>query len=972
MAVTGRDTTSLTLSATGNAAGDNVLIGYTTVPKMNDWNQMIYGGTFGLPEGDMAVGDSINGGGYVAYYGPAADGIELKGLKPNTVYHLTAWSRAADGRYSSDTVSVSTTSAAVVPWTPSLSNMAQYDNLVGWDRLGDWKKEDNTTIENQMRTADTQNGTETWVCLPPMYLAEGTNRLVMSILMTEFANHAYYPYSLREGDKIEVQVSANGTDYATVMSYDVSNPLKFTSTESYLKLFVPFTECADSKATVRLYFKLYGAATISVKGMRMEQVGECDYPINLAAPQDMIVGDAATITWTPQGEEDAWEVRYKKSAEAEWDEPIIVREPQCRLTGLAGLTSYDVQARARCSAFSQSQWSEKFTFISGLALPFAINFAELEELPGPWQFTSGVLASPTVMEESSYGWQFMSSFRGSNMVIYGMDGAVDEWLVTPTTNFGDGNVNYIVTLGIQNVQDNDPASDFSISLVVSDADGNFSQDGVVKTFARDELPELYATGEFTAMLKGVKGNARLGLYAHNTTGRSPMIMLNTMSVAYSCPNDAEVTVDAVGDNSISATVSGSAEEWLVFVRKAGDASREYRKVTDGKIEADGLDTRTDYEIGVTKVCEPGDTALVKIVTVTTTGGNCGMPQDVAVVPGKFDATATWTGEASAYNVRYRVYGTERWAEEQVTANTITVGGLTSSTRYELAVQSVCSRAEGDTSAYTTPVEFTTLVETCLPPENVAVVPASESATVTWTGEADKYQVGCTLAGGTETLAIVEGSEFAITGLQPDADYAVRVRAICAEGDTSRWSSTVAFSTEPLAECVTPANLAVSDITDNSATLSWTADGGNTGWNLRWRASSVTSWTNVEGIAATSYQLTGLQPNTLYIWSVQAVCDAGRTSGWSVQNRFTTLLADGIGDIGIDDIRIFVKGKTLNVVNPSGGVIKSVSVYDAAGRTIASFAAGTDENVFIPLSVEGTVIVKVCGEKQAKTVQVVVK
>ena len=452
---------------------------------------------------------------------------------------------------------------------------------------------------------------------------------------------------------------------------------------------------------------------------------------------------------------------------------------------------------------------------------------------------------------------------------------------------------------------------------------------------------------------------------------SPMIMLNTMSVAYSCPNDAEVTVDAVGDNSISATVSGSAEEWLVFVRKAGDASREYRKVTDGKIEADGLDTRTDYEIGVTKVCEPGDTALVKIVTVTTTGGNCGMPQDVAVVPGKFDATATWTGEASAYNVRYRVYGTERWAEEQVTANTITVGGLTSSTRYELAVQSVCSRAEGDTSAYTTPVEFTTLVETCLPPENVAVVPASESATVTWTGEADKYQVGCTLAGGTETLAIVEGSEFAITGLQPDADYAVRVRAICAEGDTSRWSSTVAFSTEPLAECVTPANLAVSDITDNSATLSWTADGGNTGWNLRWRASSVTSWTNVEGIAATSYQLTGLQPNTLYIWSVQAVCDAGRTSGWSVQNRFTTLLADGIGDIGIDDIRIFVKGKTLNVVNPSGGVIKSVSVYDAAGRTIASFAAGTDENVFIPLSVEGTVIVKVCGEKQAKTVQVVV-
>ncbi len=684
----------------------------------------------------------------------------------------------------------------------------------------------------------------------------------------------------------------------------------------------------------------------------------------------MIVGNAATITWTPQGEEDAWEVRYKKSADTEWSEPIVVREPKCTLAGLDGITSYDVQVRARCSAFSKSQWSEVCTFTSGLAMSFAIEFSKMSDLSGGWQFVKGALATPTVLEESK-GWQFISSMRGSNLVLNGRDGAFDEWQVTPMTNFDDGSVNYIVSFALQNVQDTDPASDLSLSLVVSDADGNFSESGVVKTWTRDEIPKLYSIGELSAMLKGVKGNARLGLYAHNTTGRSPMLMLTTLSTSYSCPNDAEVTVDAVGDNSLSATVAGSAEEWLVFVRKAGDTSRNYSKVTNGKIEATGLDSRTDYEIGVTKACEPGDTAAVKIVTVTTTGGDCGMPQDVEVVADKFSATATWTGEASAYNVRYRLNGTGQWAEEQVTANSIVVSGLESSTTYELAVQSVCSKAEGDTSAFTKPVTFTTLAETCLPPENVAVVAEAETAVVTWEGEADKYEVGCAPAGGEETFVIAEGTTTTIAGLIPETEYKVRVRAICAVGDTSRWSQAVAFATEAMPECVTPYDLTVSDLAPDSATLSWSADAGNQSWDLRWRASSVTSWTNVEGLEATSYLLTGLTPNTLYIWSVQAACDRGRTSAWVVQNRFTTPLADGIGDMGIDDISVFVKGRTLNIVNPSGCTISGVSLYNAAGQAIGVYSVNTAENVFIPLSAGGTIIVKVYGEKLSKTVQVAV-
>lgn len=349
-----------------------------------------------------------------------------------------------------------------------------------------------------------------------------------------------------------------------------------------------------------------------------------------------------------------------------------------------------------------------------------------------------------------------------------------------------------------------------------------------------------------------------------------------------------------------------------------------------------------------------------------------MPYDVTVTPGKFDAAAVWQGEATVYNVRYRVSGTERWAEQQVTGTSFVIGGLESSTTYEFAVQSVCSKADGDTSAFTVPVLFTTLAETCLPPASVTVVSASETAVVTWQGEAGTYEVGCTDASGVETLSKTVENSVTLAGLSPETEYKVRVRAICAVGDTSRWTEYVAFSTLPLAECVTPYDLAVGDITDNSAILSWSADEGNTGWNLRWRESTVTSWTDVTGLDTRSYLLSGLKANTVYIWRVQAACEGGRTSGWATQNKFTTLTADGIGDTGIDDIRIFVKGKTLNVVNPSGGVIKSIRVYNAAGQMLGSFTVNTSENVFIPMTAEGSVIVKVYGERLTRTEHVVIE
>ena len=69
----------------------------------------------------------------------------------------------------------------------------------------------------------------------------------------------------------------------------------------------------------------------------------------------------------------------------------------------------------------------------------------------------------------------------------------------------------------------------------------------------------------------------------------------------------------------------------------------------------------------------------------------------------------------------------------------------------------------------------------------------------------------------------------------------------------------------------------SSITNTSATVSWTAVPGAVTYNLQWKASSSSTWTTVNGITATSSDLTGLTEVTTYQFQVQTVCSAGSSS-----------------------------------------------------------------------------------------------
>jgi len=89
-------------------------------------------------------------------------------------------------------------------------------------------------------------------------------------------------------------------------------------------------------------------------------------------------------------------------------------------------------------------------------------------------------------------------------------------------------------------------------------------------------------------------------------------------------------------------------------------------------------------------------------------------------------------------------------------------------------------------------------------------------------------------------------------------------------------------------CTTPTGLTSSAITSSSATVSWTAVTGATGYNLQYKTSASSTWTTVSSLTTTSYNLTGLAASTAYQFQVQTICSGGATSGYSTAATFTTL------------------------------------------------------------------------------------
>jgi hypothetical protein len=96
-----------------------------------------------------------------------------------------------------------------------------------------------------------------------------------------------------------------------------------------------------------------------VDDITVEYIPSCLVPESLEAEVGV---NEATLTWTPLGDETAWNIQYKKASEDEWGNPIAVDETTYTLTGLQRSTLYEVRVQANCDDNDQSDWTNPISF----------------------------------------------------------------------------------------------------------------------------------------------------------------------------------------------------------------------------------------------------------------------------------------------------------------------------------------------------------------------------------------------------------------------------------------------------------------------------------------------------------------------------------------------------------------------------------------------------------------------------------
>jgi hypothetical protein len=339
------------------------------------------------------------------------------------------------------------------------------------------------------------------------------------------------------------------------------------------------------------------------------------------------------------------------------------------------------------------------------------------------------------------------------------------------------------------------------------------------------------------------------------------------------------------------------------------------------------------------------------------------------------AKITWEASAYAYQLSYQKEGASSWDTITVPDKYVILDNLESDVTYQYKLRSLCSTATSDTSEWSSTYIFATKAVSCFVPSAISAGSITyKSAVISWTGDASKYQVDYRPASASKWTSVdtITQSSYRVVGLSPETSYSYRMRSICAEGDSSVWSEIQVFNTTVVPECVAPTNLISSNASDNSVSLTWSADSGNMEWTLRYRPGNVTSWKSVTSLTDKSYLLQDLQPNTLYLWSVKATCEDSYTSGWATQESFTTATS-GIGKATDRDAKVYATAGFVHVINASHKFIKRLEIYAEDGRLLQAYEVNSDENLILNSTLgKRVILLKLVGESDSGLYKLLIK
>lgn len=235
-----------------------------------------------------------------------------------------------------------------------------------------------------------------------------------------------------------------------------------------------------------------------------------------------------------------------------------------------------------------------------------------------------------------------------------------------------------------------------------------------------------------------------------------------------------------------------------------------------------------------------------------------------------------------------------------------------------------------------------VVEVC-PPSSCArpivrnPIVRSSSVTIRWRNTGTSYEFGYRLLTSsswiTSNVSLTD-TFYVLTSLRPNTDYVYRVRQHCDTNGVSNWVEGSFNSSD--VPCLSPMNLAVSNITNKKAKFTWSPEENNIGYRLHVFNSY---YDKVVTTYIASGQVSNLEANTRYYAAVQATCQSIEDpSEWSDTISFVTDVCPDVSNLTASD----VQGNSAVIDWVEGGRAEEWEVQWG----LEGFAAGTGSSITV--------------------------
>ena len=191
----------------------------------------------------------------------------------------------------------------------------------------------------------------------------------------------------------------------------------------------------------------------------------------------------------------------------------------------------------------------------------------------------------------------------------------------------------------------------------------------------------------------------------------------------------------------------------------------------------------------------------------------------------------------------------------------------------------------------------------------------ESATITWSGTGNTYEVNIkeSAAATWPTPDItVTGTTYTFNGLQPATNYMFRVRQDCNADSLGYSEWTIGGVITDSMPCLAPSNLHSTAVTNATAEFDWTVNGIETAWDIHvWYG----SFDNTYRVTTRPATVNGLTAGITYNASIRALCGTSLLEGdWSDTVQFSTAVCPDV--TGLATSNVTTNSVTLNWdVNP---------------------------------------------------------